>query len=88
MFSLPYATHKFFIEPMTNKKHLKIILMKRFLGFVSQIEKSKKLLPFSLLRLIKNDTRSTTGSNLHNIMLLLNKSKIEEVKTNDVDNYK
>ena len=85
MFSLPVATHKFFIEPVSNKKHIKSILLKRFLGFVRQVENSPKLLPKSLLTLIKNDTRSTTGSNLRNIMLLLQKNRIEEINAKDVD---
>ena len=86
MFDLPFNTHRFFVQPVSNKIHLKHILLKRFLGFLSQIQKSSKELPGRLLRLIKHDTRSTTGSNLRNILLLTGKYRIEDIKLEDVDN--
>jgi hypothetical protein len=58
--------------------------MKRFLSFLSQVQKSSKLLPGLLLNLVKHDVRSSTGSNLRNIMLLTGKDNIEEVKEMDV----
>ena len=67
MYDLPYATHRFFVESVFVKIHLRNILMKRFLGFLSQIEKSSKKLPINFLKLVKHDARSTTGSNLRNI---------------------
>ena len=73
MYDLPYATHRFFVESVTGKIHLKNILMKRFLGFLIQIEKSPKKLPLKLLEVVRLDTRSTTGSNLRIIMLTLGK---------------
>ena len=87
MFNLSYATHRYFIQPVSNKVHLKNILMKRFLGFLSQIEKSAKKLPIRLLRVVRADARSTTGSNLRKIMLLLGKHTIDEVKSHDIDNF-
>ena len=61
--------------------------MKRFLGFIGQIERSPKKLPLKLLKLIRHDTRSTTGSNLRNIMLLQGKFTIDEIRLNDIDNF-
>ena len=87
MFNLNYATHRYFIQPLSNKVHLKNTLMKRFLGFLSQIEKSPKKLPLRLLKLVRADSRSTTGSNLRKIMLLLDKHTIDEVKSKDIDNF-
>ena len=87
MFNLSYATHRYFIQPVSNKVHLKNILLKRFLGFLSQIEKSAKKLPLRLLRVVRADARSTTGSNLRKIMLLLGKHTIDEVKSHDIDNF-
>ena len=40
-----------------------------------------------LLNMLKHDTRSTTGSNLRNILLLTGKHKIEDLNYSDVDNY-
>ena len=87
MFHLHFATHRYFVEPITNKIHLKSILMKRFLGFLSQIEKSPKLLPLKLLKIVQNDVRSTTGSNLRNIMLLFGKCSTQNIKMIDIDSF-
>ena len=87
MFNLSYATHRYFIQPVSNKVHLKNILMQRFLGFLSQIEKSAKKLPLRLLKIIRTDTRSTTGSNLRKIMIILGKHTIDEVKSSDINGY-
>ena len=66
-------THRYFLEHLAGTRHLKITLMKRFLNFVQQIENSSKVLPKLLLQTIRNDARSTTGSNLRNILLLTRK---------------
>ena len=87
MYNLPYATHRYFVQSVSGKIHIKNILMKRFLGFIGQIERSPKKLPLKLLKLIRHDTRSTTGSNLRNIMLLQGKFTIDEIRLNDIDNF-
>ena len=87
MYGLPFATHRYFVQSVSNKGHLKNIVLKRFLGFLDQIEKFPKRLPLRLLNLIKYDTRSTTGSNLRNIMLLLGKVNIDDIKIRDIDNF-
>ena len=74
-----------FVQPVSEKAHIQKILLKRFLGFLSQVQKSPKQLPRVLLNLVKHDARSTTGSNLRNIMLLTGKNTIEEVKETDLD---
>ena len=56
--------------------------MKRFLGFIAQIERSPKKHP-----LIRHGTRRTTGSNIRNIILLLDKASIDEIRLNDIDNF-
>ena len=76
MSDVSIRTHRYFVEPLAGKRHLKITLMKRFLNFVQQIEKSSKILPKLLLQTIRNDARSTTGSNLRNILLLTQKYDI------------
>ena len=58
---------------------MKIVLMKRFLSFIHQIETSQKTLPKLLLQTVKRDCRSVTGSNLRNILLLTRKDKIDEL---------
>ena len=84
MFDLPYDTHRYFVQPVSNQPHVRNLLLQRFFGFLSQIEKSPKLLPKALLKVVRNDVRSTTGSNLRNILLLTDKSNVDDLKINDV----
>ena len=86
MCNLPRETHRFFIEPLTDTKHLKSILIKRFLSFIEQVERSTKVIPKQIMKLVKNNSLSVTGSNLRNIMLLLEKDTIDEISITDVDN--
>ena len=83
MFDLPQDTHRYFIEPISETRHLKFVLIDRFLNFLTQIEKSTKQVPKQLLRFIKSDARSTTGSNLRNILLLTGKDTIDEISRDD-----
>ena len=84
MFDLPVETHRYIIEPLSQTRHLKNVLIDRFLSFVEQIEKSAKNVPKQLLTFIKKDVRSTTGANLRNILHLTNQTDIEEIKRHDV----
>ena len=45
MFDIPLNTHRYFLEPLAGMQHLKFTLISRFLGFISQIERSHKTLP-------------------------------------------
>ena len=84
MFDLPYDTHRCLIEPITGTRHVRIILMKRFLSFTEQIQKSQKQLPKQMLNIIRRDVRSTTGSNLRQILLHTNKDHVEHLKSSDI----
>ena len=87
MLDLPYSTHRGFIEPLSGRKHLKIVLMKRFLQYIGKIKKSKKPLLRLILQLSERNTNSTTGKNLRGIMLLAGKNTIEDIELIDVDNF-
>ena len=87
MFNLPFSTHRYLIEPMTNMQHPKKILMKRYLSFIKSIEGSPKKSLRELLNIVKNDTRSNTGCNLRQIMLNLGLNNISEVESPMVDQY-
>ena len=76
MFDLPLQTHRYLIEPISDMKHLKFTLMKRFLSFLNQIQNSSKNAPKQLLEYIKRDARSITGSNLRNLLLISDKDDI------------
>ena len=88
MFDVPLQTHKYFIEPLSETKHLKKVLLKRFMGFLNQIEKSDKIVPKQLLSFIKRDANSTTGSNLRNFLMLTNKNDIDELTALDIEDIK
>ena len=68
MYNIPLQTHRYLVEPATQYKHIKTILVRRFISFVEQLKKCPKQLPRHLLKVVQNDVRSTTGSNLRNIM--------------------
>ena len=86
MLDIPRESHKYFIEPLSGESHIRKVLIKRFLSFTEHIKRSSKKLPEKLFELIKNDVSSVTGSNLRNIMLLLNKKTIEELNPSDAEN--
>ena len=86
MYDLPYQTHRNLVEPVSGQLHLKKLLIKRFLSFIEQIQKSSRVLPKQLLRLIQSDTRSITGSNLRRILLLVKKTKVENITKEDIEN--
>ena len=85
MFDLPWATHRYLVEPLTGLPHLRRILVRRFLSFVSMIRKSSKIAISQLLETILSDVRFTTGSNLRTIMLMAEKNTIEELEMGGVE---
>ena len=85
MYNLPWATHRNLIEPLTGVPHMKRILVWRYQGFIRKLQNSKKKALRNLLNLVKNDVRTTTGSNLRKIMLLSGKNTIKEVLDSRLD---
>ena len=88
MLDLPRETHRRLIEPLSEVRHIKFVLLKRFLSFIQQIQKSTKMASKALLDSILHDARSITGSNLRNILLKTDKLNVRELIPNDVDNMK
>ena len=83
MLNLPYATHRGLLETLSGRKHLKRLLIKRFIQFISKIKISSKPILNTLLSAIRMDTRSTTGKNLRQIMIISGKLSIEDIDTED-----
>ena len=71
MFSLHHETHRFFIEPLSESKHIMLSLYKRFIKFTQKLSQSRKAPLRNLYSSVKYDGRSTTGSNLRQVMLRL-----------------
>ena len=84
MYDLPYQTHRYLVEPVSGQLHIKKLLIKRFLSFLKQIRKSKKILPNQLLNVIQLDTRLVTGNNIRKILLLTKKTKVDEITDEDI----
>ena len=85
MYDLPWATHRYLIEPLIESQHVSRTLIKRFMSFISSIKKSGKPNIIQLLDLVKRDTRTTTGFNLRTIMILTGKNSIEELEAGHSD---
>ena len=85
MYDLPRSTHNYFLEPITESQHVKFTMMKRFIRFTENIRHSKKVALRALIKVIRKNTLSVTGSNLRNIMLLTGKSSIDSLLPTDVD---
>lgn len=86
MLDIPRESHKYLIEPLSEEPHIKKILIKRFLSFIEHMKSSSKIMTKKLFEIVKNDVSSVTGSNLRNIMLMVNKTSIEELNPTDAEN--
>ena len=85
MLGLPYNTHRCLIEPLTDIKHVKKLLITRFLGFMENIKKNKKEALKMLMNTAMEDVRSVTGKNYREIMLLTGKTSVYDVTKMDAD---
>ena len=77
MLGIPRNTHRFFIEPLTDIQHIKFSLLKRFVNFVNSIQSSKKSVMRNMLKIVKQDLRTTTCRNLRKLMLVLQKRNVD-----------
>ena len=69
-YNLPYATHRYILQELSNRPPLQVSFCKRFTKFCEQIKKSKRPEVLHLFHLQKFDYRSTFGKNYLNIILL------------------
>ena len=83
MYDLPRQTHRNLIEPISETNHIRFHLIKRFLSFINQIENSPKQASKHLLKTVKHDARSTSGSNLRNILLMTDKYDVDDLNPSD-----
>ena len=60
-------------------------LMRNFLNFTARVQNSPKSVLRQLYNITKNDVRTTTGSNLRNILLLTDLSSVDDLLPNIVD---
>ena len=79
MMKLNRCSHKYLIEPLSQTRHIKFSLMKRFINFTHNILNFSKTFLKALHSCVRKDCRSITGNNLRNIMLQLNVDNIESI---------
>ena len=88
MYNLDRKTHKYFIEPLSNRQHIKWSLIKRFINFIGKLSSSSKTPLTNLLHTIKSDCRSTTGRNLRHILKLMNADSTHEINLEKLKHLK
>jgi hypothetical protein len=87
MYGLPRTTHRYLIEPISERSRITCSIWNRFLKFTRMLRESRKQVLNCVFKVIKFDCRSTTGRNLRKIMLttghdVYNKADIDfEMKT-------
>ena len=82
MLGLHRETHRYFIEPVSQTKHIIFNLYKRFVKFVDCMKKSKKMSLRILCDKVIADCRSTAGRNMRTLMLRFNAEIFEELRRN------
>ena len=83
-FSLPFATHRHIVYNITNKTHLRVALLRRFINFYKKLENCSKPELIHLFSLQKCDQRSVFGRNCSKICHEFNVVKINDIKLKDV----
>ena len=84
MLGIPRNSHRYFIEPLADTRHITHSLYKRYLQFIDNIKLSKKTSLKKMLDVVKSDCRSNTGRNLRKLMKRVGKSTIDDVSTDDL----
>ena len=88
MADLPYAKHRYLIEPVSGQQHMSTTVMKNFLKFISKIRQSPKPVLRQLYSIAKDDVRTTTGFNLRNIFLLTNLTSVDDLRPSTMEQIK
>ena len=83
MLGLPRNTHRYFIEPLSERSHIKSDLIERFLSFLEKIRRSKKTTLVYVLETVCSDMHSVTANNLHNIKLRSGKDTTETITASE-----
>ena len=85
IYDLPWATHRYFIEPLTGMTHMARVLARRYISFIDKVRNSPKTALGQLLSLVESDVRMTTGYNLRTIMLQAGLNRLEDVGVENCD---
>ena len=84
MFQVDLKTHWHLIEPMSRMQHIKSALRQRFIGFMKRLASSRKSVLRHAFKVFSKDCRSTTGSNVRNILLESGAVLFEQLSMSDI----
>ena len=87
MADLPYGTHRNLVGHMAGG-HMKIKLMKNYIGFIKRVRESPKYVLRQLYDIASREVRTVTGSNLRNILMLTNTLQVDDLDQSMVDMIK
>ena len=85
---MPRTSHRYFIEPLSNTRHISFSLMKRFINFIEKVAVSHKYVMRRVFVAVKGDCRSTSSNNLRKIMLLEKKNVADKIVNSEIDDLK
>ena len=83
--NLPHPTHRNILPVISHVKPLRTTLAKRFLTFVEKLRNSEKPVLLNTISLVENDTRTITGRNLRNILLLTDRSDVQHLRPSNME---
>ena len=81
MCNLDRRTHRYFIEPLGERQHIKSHLIKRYVNFTKKIVTSTKTQLVNMYHVIKSDCRSTTGRNIRRIENIFDGKPLHAIRT-------
>ena len=83
--NLPHPTHRNILPVISHVKPLRTTLAKRFLTFVEKLRNSEKPVLPNTISLVENDTRTITGRNLRNILLLTDRPDVQHLRPSNME---
>ena len=83
-FNLPYPTHRYITFNITNKTHIRVSLLRRFVNFYTALALCPKPEIVHLAHLQKSDQRSVFGRNCAQICNEFNVNSINELDCRDI----
>ena len=84
MFRLNRRSHRYLIEPISEMPHIKQALIQRSVGFMKRLSSSQKDVLRKAFEICKKDCRTTTGSNIRNIMLESKVNSFDQLSKTDL----
>ena len=83
-FSVHRCTHRYFIEAISESMHPKVMLLLRFVTFVSSLRKSTKLGVRLLARLAEGVNGTVMGKTLNNLTRMCNLTSLKQLTSTKV----